>query len=448
MGCKMSLGSKYAVWILTMIFIIVFTAEAAPPVREQARQRLYFLYPISAPHYPVVLTGEFVTTLLDIPVKRIFLYAIKDSGLEPIPFQIDRRGPDGRFQIPLNQEEKTREGTERLDENDECVFMSADLGKKAVSIPPPLQKAPVTEIELVDPRTNKRGWVYAFVLDGAPEASDPFDYVSYNPSEDAIESEVYQARFARDTTFLINHLSWKASQNFQDSPDLTDMMKARHWGKLLYSIPFERTQDDSETRLIAVKDGPVRVIRSSVSRIRLIWKVHSPSIYVDNVHYGDSFSMDVFIDIPFKIGHFFSDLNTLMTMDGNDDPAIPMARVYSNALSEGADIDGRMSEREEKINGGGDKALVVDTAYGKILIALQHEKRMPIEYGVYIVDDRSRPDPPELIPGQFGNLGFISRGWQKLDPSVYHMVFIVYMIRDISVGEGFGLLRHTPSFIR
>lgn len=415
---------------------------------EEGWTRIYFLYPISSPYYPVVLTGDFLKTLIDVPADSISLYAAGTAGLQPIPFQIDRRDAAGRYQIPVTAQDKAEEGSKGFDLNDEFVFMAADLGKKADGLPEAFQGGRVIEIELADPRTDQRGWVYAVAGDGNRVQRSPVDYIGYSAAGDTVESNVYRASFSPETTFLINRLAWKDSGTFKGSPDLTDTMKAKHRGRLLHSLPFERTQSDSETRLVAVKDGPVRVIRSSASRVRILLNLRSPELYVDNIHYGNAFFMDTHINIPFKIRLFFSRLNTLMTMDGNDDPRLPPAKVYSTSQGKAAVIDGAMSPQEEAINGSKDQSLIIDTVYGKMLVSMEHERGMPIDYQVYVMDDRNAADPPEEIPGQFGNVGFLTSGWEKLEPSLYHMVFSVYMVRGISVEKGFELLKGAPRFAR
>ena len=352
----------------------------------------------------------------------------------------------GRYEIPVTAAEIAAAGARGFDFNDECVFMAADLGKKADGLSITFQGARVTEIELADPRTDQRGWVYAVVGTRDSVQRSPVDYVAYDKGRDAVESNVYKAAFSRETTFLLNRLEWKHSGTFKGSPDLTDTMKAKHQGRLLHSLTFERTQGDSETKLLGVKDGPVRVIRSSASRVRVIMKMRTPEIYVNNIHYGNAFFMDTHIRIPFRIGLFFSDLNTIMTMDGNDDPRLPPATLYTPSRGEGALIDGRMSPQEEAINGSKDQSLIIDTVYGKILVSLEHERGMPIDYRVYVKDDRNAADPPETIPGQFGNVGFLTTGWEKLEPALYHMVFNVYMVRGMSVEQGFDLLKQAPRF--
>lgn len=437
---KRSLSAVFCALVLTPGFIYGDS--------EKGWDRLYFLYPISSPYYPVVLTGDFLKTLIDVPPDAVSFYAVRASGLEPIPFQIDRRDAVGRYQIPVTAEEKAEEGSEGFDLNDECVFMAGDLGKKADGLAEAFQGGRVTEIEVADPRTDQRGWVYAVVGDGNRVQRSPVDYVGYSAAGETVESSVYRASFSRETTFLINRLQWKDSGTFKGSPDMTDTMKAKHQGKLFHSLPFERTQSDSETRLLAVKDGPVRVIRSSASRVRLLLNMRTPELYIDNIHYRNVFFMDTHIKIPFRIRLFFSNLSTIMTMDGNDDPRLPPAKVYSTSRGRAALIDGQMSPQEEAINASKDQSLIIDTLYGKILVALEHERGMPIDYHVYVMDDRNAADPPEDIPGQFGNVGFLTTGWEKLEPSLYHMVFSVYMVRGISVEKGFALLREAPRFAR
>ena len=106
-----------------------------------------------------------------------------------------------------------------------------------------------------------------------------------------------------------------------------------------------------------------------------------------------------------------------------------------------------MSAEKEKINASGDKALVVSSPDGEILVSMNLGRNLPVHYRVYILDDASRMDPPDNIPGQFGNMGFISTGWENLGDSVYQMIFSVYMIRDISVDQGFEILDNAPAFV-
>ncbi|MEK6775348.1 MAG: hypothetical protein AABY87_00530 [bacterium] len=411
-------------------------------------QHISLLRPISSPYYPVVIKGRDLPPLLNAAIGKISLYAFHGAkGMEPIPFQIDRKNMGGEFLIPDKKAEIDRESKYPMGKYDELVFMASDTGEQTLSRPDGLTFSPAVEIELLDPPSESRRWVYAFILDHESPVTGTPHYVSYQNRDDVIESETYRVGFSRQTPLVIDTLIWKGATPGESSPNLADKMKARHTGKLFQKLDFVRTEEDSESRLTAVKQGPVRVIRCTVNRARLIMGLRTPAITIYNIHYANAFFMDTFIEIPFRIGLFLSDLTTLMTMDGNDGPSVPAYRVYSNSVREGADINGRMSVKKKRINASGDQDLVISSTYGKVLVSMDLGKNLPVRYRVYIMDDQSRPDPPENVPGQFGNMGFISTGWEKLDASVYHMVFSVYMIRDISVDQGFDILQNAPAFV-
>jgi len=217
--------------------------------------------------------------------------------------------------------------------------------------------------------------------------------------------------------------------------------------KPFFKFEFLRTQDDYTSRLAAVKDGPVRVIRRTENRVRVLWKFRTPDITIDYVHYANAFFVNTSIDVPFRPGWFLSDMATLMTMDGNDDPSLPQASLFSNSFQDGLVINGRVTEEKKRFNASGDKYFVLSSAYGKILVRLDIQKGSPIQDKVYLMDDRNVPDPPENIPGQFGNVGFLLRGWENLDVSVQRLCMAVYLIRDVSVQQGLETLKNAPSFM-
>jgi len=432
-----------ALWIC-----LIFPQEASSLSPAAAIRHVSVRHPISSPYYPVVLKGKELPPLLHAPAAKISLYAFHDpEGLKPIPFQIDRRDMNGRFLIPADKKEQERQGRSPMDKNDELVFMASDAGEQTLTRLEGMTFSSAVEIEIRDPIKNIRKWVYAWVLDHETSQAGMPHYVSYRPKDDVIESQTYRVGFSRKTPFVMDALNWKGASPHEYGANLADKMKARHSGKFLHKLDFVRTEEDSESRLTAVKQGPVRVIRCTVNRARLFMGLRTPAITIYHIHYANAFFLDTFIEIPFRIGLFFSDLKTLMTMDGNDGPLAPPYRVYTQSVKQGAVINGKMSAEKEKINASGDKALVVSSPDGEILVSMNLGRNLPVHYRVYILDDASRMDPPDNIPGQFGNMGFISTGWENLGDSVYQMIFSVYMIRDISVDQGFEILDNAPAFV-
>ncbi|MCK5664099.1 MAG: hypothetical protein KAI17_11460, partial [Thiotrichaceae bacterium] len=49
----------------------------------------------------------------------------------------------------------------------------------------------------------------------------------------------------------------------------------------------------------------------------------------------------------------------------------------------------------------------------------------PIESNLYLRDAVDEADPPENHPGQFGNIGFKTTGWENIDNKLYHLKFTV-----------------------
>ncbi len=437
-----------AVLLVRGLVCAVAVLSAAGPAKALVVERTTVIYPFSSPYYPVVLTGKDLPPLLNHPLKALALYALEAGELRPIPFQIDRRDGDGAFQIPAGDAEQAAEAEAMLDGNDEWVFMASDVGEKTAHLPEALGASGGAEIELRDPHTGRRGWVYGLVFPNGPPQAAPIDYVAYDRGRDAIESDTVRIGFSREKPFLIDTILWKESETRRYARNFTDTMKIRHRGRLLKALPFERTQGDYTSQVTAVKDGPVRVIRRTSNKVRVLWRLKTPTIVIDFIHYANAFFMDTRLDLPFKPGLFFSDVETVMSLDGRPDPDLPVTEVFTHSLREGVPIDGTMSDRKKLLNFSTDNALVLANTFGKILVSLEVERGSPIRARPYLMDDIGVADPPENIPGQFGNVGFLSTGWDRLDSAAHHLVVSVYMIRTITVDDAFRMLRHAPSFMR
>ena len=70
----------------------------------------------------------------------------------------------------------------------------------------------------------------------------------------------------------------------------------------------------------------------------------------------------------------------------------------------------------------------------------------PIKHQVYLMDDRTAIDPPENIPGQFGNIGFRMTGWEKLARGTHHLTYRAMLVSDVTVQQGLRLLEEAPPF--
>jgi hypothetical protein len=431
-------------FLLCLNVVLLTTALCASPARAAetgAIPKMTVKVSLSSPYYPVVVRGAEVKALLGAADSKIRAIARHGNALEAIPFQIDKRDASGSYDLVRN----AAGNPPVLGAADECVFMTADAGERIAPLPEQYAQQPVVEIALIDPKSGAQKWVYLLVTRSAQNLPAPGKHhVSYDPLRDVIETNTYRIGFSNVHPFIVSSLQWHTGEANKWSPNVLDTMKIRHHGKLFGNIDFIRTQDDYLSRIAAVKEGPVRVIRRTINSVRVIGYLQSPSVTIDYVAYANGLLMDTTIDFPFPLGWFFSDIKTFTTMDWNDDPALPGLRIHGGDTPKGLAVDGRMTPEKDRFNKVAGKRFAVENAYGLLLVQLEMEKTLPVEARLTLQDDRTRTDAPENIPGQYGNVGFLTTGWEKVGTSVQHLLFNVLLLQKTSMEQGSGMLGHYP----
>lgn len=405
---------------------------------EAETTQIALQYAISSPHYPVVLRGADLPALLGLPRGAIQAQAVRQGQLVEIPVQIDARDRKGDFQIESDPKRQLRQRTQGFDENDECVFMAADAGEQlAVEV---AAGNGLVELQLTDPHSGERRWVYFHEA----KSTASRDYVRYDADNDVIETHRYRIGFARQQPFLLDQLRWMSAGAETWSPDYADTMKVRHSGKFLHQLEFVRNHKDYRSRLVAVKDGPVRVIRRTHNRVRIFWMIKTPVIEIDYLAYRDGFYMDTVLDMPFRIGALFSDVETYMSLDGRPAAGAIKSRIHSSSFAKGVAVDGTMSEQETAFNASGDQDFMLSTPHGDLVAALELEPDFPVRYQVHLQDNAEQADPPEQLPGLHGNVGFLTSNWEQLDTERHHMLFRVFFLDTPGFTSAMELLDSSP----
>lgn len=425
-------------------FVLLAIALCAPPTcaaETGSIPKLTIKVPLSSPYYPVIVRGAEVKTLLGAPVSKMRAIARHGNAVETIPMQIDKRDAGGSYELDKNY----AGNSPMLGAADECVFMTVDAGERITPLPEQYAQQLIVEIALVDPKSGDQKWVYLLVAKSAQSLPPPGKhYVVYDPLRDIIETNAYRIGFSSAHPFIVSSLQWYTGEANKWSPNLLDTMKIRHHGKLFGNIDFTRTQDDYLSRIAAVKEGPVRVIRRTINSVRVIGYLQSPSVTIDYVAYANGLLMDTTVDLPFPLGWFFSDIKTFTSIDWNDDPALPGLRIHGGDTPKGLAVDGRMTPEKDRFNKVVGQRFAVENAYGLLLVRLEMEKTLPVEARLYLQDDRTRTDAPENIPGQYGNVGFLTAGWEKVGTSVQHLLFNVLLLQKTSMEQGSEMLGHYP----
>jgi len=375
----------------------------------------------------VVLTGEALAPLVNIPVQRLAFFRASAVGLSPITFQVDRRDEQGRYILDRNEVDAL--GHASLTHGDEVVLRAADAGPRLHIQPPRSAPMNLVEFRLDDGTNGASGWVYASVSAKPATVADAAQ-IEYDLVSDVVSSADYQIRFNSRLPFLVDTFRWAQGTGNVWSPDLVDTMKIRHQGSFLGIIPFRRTQRDYQSRLVASKAGPLRVIRRTENRVRMLWRLKTPALYIDYVVMPGGFVMDTIIDIPFNVGLFFRDIETLTTVDWNHAATLPGLTAHAPDYPHSLTIDGHMSQEKHDFNSVQSHRFAVVSTLGSIGVDLEIPPGVPITPWLYLRDARGEADPPEDQPGQFGNIGFRTTGWERIDTEVQHVRFKVCVHAD------------------
>ncbi|MEE9494199.1 MAG: hypothetical protein V3W04_12555 [Gammaproteobacteria bacterium] len=362
----------------------------------------------------VVLRGQQFPQALGVAVERLSLRVWDGRSFLPIPLQIDQRDKHKRYRLP----EVTHAG---LAMNDELVFRQQQAGQRA----PEKVDAVLAEIKVADdikvPGDTSR-WVYLWRAD-KPEVLTENPLVAYDREKDRISTATYQLGFSTDRPFLIDQFRWQNVAGGTYSANIVDTMKIRHQGKLFGLMSFRRTQQDYTSKLTVIKQGPLRVIRRTENRVRVFWQLKSPSLLIDYVMMPDGFIMDTLIDLPFRIGAFFSQLETLTTVDWQQSLSTGRMRILDHKGNPSFVIDGEMTEHETALNQLRGTVFNLSSPWGNIRLSLDIPKSLPLQSWLYYMDDMHKQDSPEMQSGQFGNMGFRTTGWERLGRGVKHVRF-------------------------
>lgn len=396
-------------------------------------------YPISSPHYPVVLTGEQIPPLLGDPAMPISAFSVQGAHMRPIPIQVDRRGSDGRYEFDDVQSGKPSVVNVLLDDNDEMVFMASDLGDKLPANIP--EENSLVELAITDPVDGSQRWPY---ISREKPASPLSDYVHYSSVDDQIITDSYLIGFSAATPFLLNHLQRRSDVSEPWSPNLVDTMKIRHAGKFLHRFEFVRDQSDYRSKITAVKDGPVRVIRRTNNKVRIVLFLSTPSVEVDFISYRNGFYVDTLLEIPFSIGTFFSNMTTRFSLDWRDDIENFQGQVYAVDFADGLAIDGKMSVAETEFNQANSQAILLSNHWGDMLLSMEIPPDLPLRSNNFLHDDRMVGDAPENVPGQFGNCGYLTSNWEAVDTELHHMMFRVFLTPSQSPAKAMEMMQHAP----
>ena len=391
---------------------------------------------------PVVIKGEKFPALLGSELAHLGLFAFKNSGLAPIPFQIDEKTPSGEY-VFTEGEKKNSDPQPDFDANDELVFMAKDAGDRTDSFNlPGLVKA--YEIEISDPRGRGRAWAYLGLFT-SPPARSPVDYVQqkYLPETDSYLIEA--SNYAYSSPARAVYYDYLALRQPDGSlgPDLVDQLKIR--GKVFIffgrvKIPFNFDQL-VHSRITAWKDGAVRVIKRGEGYLKVAVVKIEGSGYSVLYFYPNFFIYPMTLELPMDLRKMVSDIELYGATDFTKSAYGWHYYDAKNPFNPEVVLDGKMSPAEENLKRDFDHDWhcnigAVGNFCHRIIFPPEWKE---IKREVFYLDDAGFNDPPEFEPGFSGN-GYLFRNFIRLKKGAQTYWMHYYFPKDFQPGEEWKFL--------
>ena len=366
---------------------------------------------------PVIIPAQ-ATDFQGHPIDNFRLFSCNNGELIPIPFQIDER-KENKYLLP--QGPKPDPGDGIYNDQDELVFMAADSGDRCR-----LKDGNWTELELVDPADNSKGWVY-LTFDKELPLSEK-SYVSFDPDKKLITTTRYFLKFNMEHPIFFDQLGIKKSAG-GTGKNTIDRMKIRFSARLVGGfISINKTEEDFETKLLAYHAGPVRVIRLTRNWQTLFWKIPTPAADIVTIFYDSSFEFPVVVDLPFDVGLFLKKTSFRVSIDMRKEAGTRL--FYNSNNTSPVVIDGEASKKYKidtspfswMANAG-----TGETPAGWFNRIFWSAPGNPgINIRLYFKDDISTPDPPENERGEYGDLGYEITGLETVKKGKIFIKSVMY----------------------
>lgn len=357
----------------------------------------------------VVITGKDLRKQLNNKISKMRLVAFNQGKMEVIPFQIDERTPSGSYAFDKGSETKKDTDQGRFDLNDELVFMARDSGDQAKAGSFTGLKN-VLEIELTDPKKNRKGWVY---LVHYPKNAPPLSKADYTSIKLDKKGHLtwtgrgFQTDNNRSTGNAVrtSGVMFETKKGGKLGSNVLDTTKTRC--KLYYwAIPISRNGTEMRTAVGAYIDGPVRAVAMNVVEIYLVWGfwVKAPNSLIKFYDYGSEMPSNV--NMPINVDKS-PESYARLSLDLS--PRVRSWFFYNNNNKTPVKIDGVMSPAEKALKTafpdwnvvyGNEGGMISRFIFADKTIAKKKYSRL------HYVDDLREKDPPENEQGCYGNIGF------------------------------------------
>ncbi len=355
----------------------------------------------------IVASGANLRALHGTKIDKVRAFAWRDGGMKQIPFQIDERHPDGSY-VWQHGEGSKKQDVDRgaIDRNDELCFMVKDSGAQVGHDAWPSGAKDGVEVEVRDPRSGDKAWIYLIAFDSPPAALDT-DYVDITIHDDG------KTDFRGDGWYADNDKSPSSSFRttnfyFDGGKNFVDATQIRVIVNYLF-VTVARGTEDVRVKVKSWIDGPVRVVTLNSAEVHLIWGFYVSSSDSMCIVWSNGSELPMTVDCPVNIDSG-DDEPSYYSLYLDLKPGVGGLKFFNDKNLEPMPIDGKMGKAERRLNRAypswnvvyGDEGAIVT----RMLLYDKVVRDQPRNKLVYLDDDKADPDPPEYYEGRRGAAGF------------------------------------------
>lgn len=390
---------------------------------------------------PIEVSGIDVSNILGMEISNLRAIASRNGKLTSIPYQIDQKGSDNDWVWSvtyktttidnwdddsfeqedslenLTYDDQDPPGKSIFDDNDVIVFLAKDAGDRDRERIKRLGAERLTELEIIDPVNQSKGWVYLVYFKSNVPALSDIRYVQYEPERFLVTGPEHEFLYSPKHSMVLDDFRLDGASVFVQNRIRGEVEAGIGPVKLNFDFN-EKTIEGYDAGYI---NGPVRVIKRSVEQVRLGSGIVSPFVNCDHYHYPWHAEIPILISKRFPVQQvsilatsiFKKSKFTSMEADGVDKPILLSKRAsHGNLL-----VD---YTKAEWIELSGEEISIINS------VKIPEDHKGHLDISPYVIDDNSILDNYDAEPALGVEAGF-SIKTTDATPGGDHVIHSVFL---------------------
>jgi hypothetical protein len=400
---------------------------------------------------PVIMDGKLARDVVGAPLNNLRLYAYQDGKFEPILFQIDEMtGQNGDWIMTGGPIKSVDLSNGKFDTWDKLLFMADDAGDKASKDEWISGYTKGSEIEIVDPLTNEKGWVYFLHFASNPPAkSSQAPYVTYDYNTEIFSSDIWGSEYIITEGGLHSTYykrKWNTVKSGGNGESYVDRLKIRPTFKV-FGVPIRLNEEGVKANVIGHQLGPIRLIRRLEQYVKVV-NVPALRVVEDVTYCRYTSTVPVQFEVPLNHPKKFG-INIVIRFGTDYAPSALGSMCYSSTNPQGFEVDGKMDDGEKNYNTALDNWRLITGDFGTFITRtmLTEETKQNVKITMGMIDDINFKHAPERYPGC---IGYVWQDWDFSDAAKgkYHLYVEFYHMEKYKPGDEVRFLNYADHPIK